>query len=124
MFPLNISRCLDANGAIVPLGNTEPRHAQKLSKEPEWAANTAYQWHLLVNIQRTIAKEQLTLKRFLKLRYTPQLAYALDLPIICSILVKGNDGSRDDIIWWALFLGVAKTANNVIFQTCRLHSEH
>ena len=74
MFPLNISRCLDANGTIVPLGNTEPRRAQKLSKEPEWAANTAYQWRLLVNIQRTIAKEQLTLERFLKLRYTPQLA--------------------------------------------------
>ena len=74
MCPLNISRCLDANGAIVPLGNTEPRHAQRLSKWPEWAANTAYQWHLLVDIQRTILKEQLTLERFLEVRYTPQLA--------------------------------------------------
>ena len=74
MFPLNISRCLDANGAIVSLGNAKSRRVQRLSKESEGAANTAYQWHLLVDIQRTIVKEQLILERFLKLRYTPQLA--------------------------------------------------
>ena len=65
---------MDVNSTLVPLGNIEKRHAQRLSKEPEWAANTAYQWRLLADIQRTIVKERLTLDRFLKLRYTPQLA--------------------------------------------------
>ena len=71
---MDILRCLDTDGIIAPLGNISPRHAQRSSKEPDWAANTAYQWRLLANIQKTIVEEQLTLDRFLKHQYTPQLA--------------------------------------------------
>ena len=69
-----ISRCLDSNGSIVPLGETERRRTQRSCKTPEWAASTAYQWRVVVDIQKTIVEERLTLQRFVENRYTPQLA--------------------------------------------------
>ena len=53
--------------------NIAPRHAQRSSKVPEWVENMAYQWRLLANIQRTIVEDRLTLDRFLKVRYNPQI---------------------------------------------------
>ena len=32
-----------------------------------------WQWHLLANIQRTIVEDRLTLDRFLKVQYNPQI---------------------------------------------------